>query len=74
MAPAERLGPWNGRLVGMPCGALFYSGCAPSCDVEKSEGKGRGPDCEQHVVRSTGSAAGNGLAVHGGVADWQGKT
>jgi hypothetical protein len=49
----------------------------PLCDIEKSEGEGRGPDRGQHVVRgagSAGSATGNGPAVHGGVADRRGKT
>jgi hypothetical protein len=74
MAPAERLGPWNGRRAGTPCGAPFIAVVHPLCDAEKSEGEGRGPDRGQHAVRGAGSSAGNGPAVHGGVADRRGKT
>jgi hypothetical protein len=74
MAPAERLGPWNGGRAGTPCGAPFIADVQPLCDAEKSEGEGWGPDRGQHVVRGAGSAAENGPAVHGGVADRRGKT
>jgi hypothetical protein len=74
MAPAERLGPWNGGRAGTPCGVPFIEVVRPLCDAEKSEGEGRGPDRGQHVVRGAGSAAENGPTVHGGVADRRGKT
>jgi hypothetical protein len=42
MAPAERLGQWNGRRARMPCGAHFIEVARPLCDAREERGEGDG--------------------------------